>query len=94
MPTWNHTVNFTHFWRNDDISIQAKGVLAAKELRRLMKHSFEGDWELLEIIEMFSCILLAEDMEDDFEFTPTDDFDSRMFDLYEWADYNRVWIET
>lgn len=57
-----------------------------------MNHSFKDDYDLLEIIEMFECIITDEDAEGDDYLTPTEDFDARMFDLYEWADYNRVWV--
>ena len=92
MPTWNHTVNLSPHYHSDTISLQEKGKLVAKELRKLMHRSFKDDYDLSEIIEMFECILEDDDIEDDF--TPLEDFDARMFDLYEFADYNRIWINT
>ena len=92
MPTWNHTVSLAPYYHSDMLSLQEKGKLVAKELRKLMQRSFKDDYDLLGIIESFEYIISDEDIEDDF--TPVEDFNARMFDLYEFADYNRIWIST
>jgi hypothetical protein len=87
MTNWKHTANFKPFW-DADISVEEKGIKAAEALERLKRY-FPDDSPLADIIEDFKyCTGDGED------FTPTDDFDARMFDLYEWADSNLVWVKT
>jgi hypothetical protein len=95
MINWRCVVNFKKFWKKE-IQIEEKGKLAAIELKKILpkiKDNYEND-ELSEIIEMFECVSGDGEPEETTEFTPTEDFDERMYDLYEWADRNRVWIKT
>lgn len=90
MTNWKYKVDFSSFYRDEDLSLSEKGVLVAKKLERLPIQ----DDDLKDLIEDFKCII-KEDIVDDLEvFTPTQDFDARMCDLYDWADDNRVWINT
>jgi len=92
MNKWKHEVNFKPFW-DADISVEEKGKCAASCLEYLLKH-YLGDDELLDIIEDFKCVSGDGEPPETTEFTPTEDFDERMCDLYEWADSNRVWVAT
>ncbi|MFX0139128.1 MAG: hypothetical protein ACFFDN_36135 [Candidatus Hodarchaeota archaeon] len=93
MNKWKHILDFKYFWDSDSLSVKEKADLAIKELDKLLKH-FKNDedafYELEEIIEDFKNV----SGDGTSEFTITEDFDSRMYDLYNWADYNRVWVKT
>jgi hypothetical protein len=91
MRKWKHRIEFRHFWDNDEISIEEKGKLASKAIKRLEKHLTEDEWyDLEEIAEQFENV---SDSDDD-DFTVEDDFNARMSDLYDWADSNDVWVST
>lgn len=83
---WDYTVSFDGFW-NLDIPAEEKGKLAAKELEKLV-HFFEDDYKLGQLIDEFKYT----EGDGTEEFTPEDDFNARMSDLYDWADDNRIWI--
>lgn len=80
MTNWKYTVNFKDWW-NSDIDISEKGELAAKELKKLTKY-FDFNHELNDIIDDFkNC-------------TNEQNFNSIMYQLYDWSDYNSIWIKT
>lgn len=94
MKPWKNTVNFKWFWNDENMSVEDKGKQAAIMLKPLLKYSFKNDSELEEIIEMFECVSGDGEPPGASKFTATEDFDARMYDLYNWADCNRVWIKT
>ena len=81
LRNWKHTINFKYFWDDDEISITEKGRLASKELNKLEKH-FPNDYELEDAIDNFCDV------------SEISEFDSVLSNLYDWADYNSVWIAT
>jgi len=93
MTNWKHTVDFKPFWNNDKIDIKAKADFAAKELKRLQRHFLE-DLDLELIIEDFESVSGDGEPPETSEFTITEDFDARMYELYDWADSNLVWVAT
>lgn len=96
MAKWKATVDFSSFW-DDDISIQEKGKLASVELNKLMNAKWLSDYdkyELEEIIEGFEWCTGDGEPPETTEFTPIEDFNARMEDLYDWADCYKVWIKT
>lgn len=87
MGKWKHTVNFKWFWDVDDYTIDEKAKHAASELEKLLKH-YEGDDTLEEIISDFK------DISSDDVPAKIHDFDSIMYNLYDWADSEKVWVKT
>ena len=92
MNRWQHTVRFTYFW-HAEIPIEEKAKCAAKQLEPLRKY-FPGDMELDDIIDNFNGVSGDGEPPETSEFTVTEDFDARMYELYEWADANQVLVET
>ena len=86
MTNWKHQVDFTHFWQSDE-TVEEKAKKAVIELTKLKKKV--DDPELEEITLMFDAV-----SGDGGSYTVTDDFNDRMYDLYEWADANLVWVKT
>lgn len=93
MRHWKYTIRFDHFWDREDIDIAKKGIMAAESIR-LIKKYFEDDYDLDDIIFDFENISGDGEPEETTEFTITEDFDARMYDLYNWADANDVWVKT
>lgn len=90
MKKWKYTINFKPFWKAD-ISIEEKGIRASRAIKLVAKRLPDYKAEtLMEIAEDFENI--TGDGTD--EFTPVQDFDARMFDLYEFADWNNIWVAT
>jgi len=99
MANWKHTLDFKPFWNNDEIDIKAKADFVVKELKRLQRHFLE-DLDLELIIEDFEDVggdcepPETSETSETSEFTITEDFDARMYELYDWADSNLVWVST
>ena len=96
MKQWKTaTIDFKGFWNNDSLSIQEKGVLAAKAIQKVFHlwpiESDDRDY-LLEIMEAFTFI--GEDDEYTEELTSEDAFNSTMNDLYDFCDANNIWVKT
>jgi hypothetical protein len=99
MANWIAKINFKGFWDDDSMSVTEKGRAASKVIDSFIKthkNRFDEDdlSELIEISDAFNHCTGDGLPDGESEFTPTEDFDARMYDLYEWADYNRVWIST
>jgi len=85
MATWIKTLNFSAWYHNDDIGIKQKANLAKAALEKLAKtpgKQWGDDFDLLDAIDQFAE---AEDVES---------FDDGMRTLYDWADKERVWVNT
>jgi hypothetical protein len=90
MKKWKCIINLKPFW-GADISVEEKGIMAARAIKLVAKRLPEYESEtLMEIAQDFECI--SGDGTDGF--TPTQDFDARMFDLYEFADSYDIWVAT
>ena len=93
MPHWKSRIDLSGFYRAD-IPIQDKAKRVARELLRFVERqeSLPPDRQLdYETAEDLACDFqcLSENPE-----ATADDFDVFMSDLYEWADFERVWINT
>jgi hypothetical protein len=81
MTTWNHTIRVSGVFHNDDLPFEVKRDRIVSRLNPL-KDKFPEDWDLEDVILSLSE---AED---------ANDFDLAWDDFYNWADDNRVWVET
>jgi len=82
-PIWAHTIDFSSVFHNDDLTFTEKRDQIVAILRRSAWFTAEDEWsELHEIVENIA------DSED------ADEFDNWWDELYDRADYDRVWIKT
>lgn len=84
MKKWNQKLDLTDVWNKDwdDTNVSELGQIVAKRLTVL----FGGEGEL---------DLEQEDLIDSFEFVDEiAGFDYAMGELYDYADWNRIWIAT
>ena len=80
---WSHTIDVSDVFRNNNITFGEKRDRIARILRRSDWFEHEGEWsDLHEVVDNISD---AEDREV---------FDSWWDELYDLADYARVWIRT
>jgi hypothetical protein len=92
MPTWDATLSFKDFYHDDELSIAEKAETASKTIiakfaSRLDSDKDNFDEDLDGIAADFQSISAYNKVE-------TKHFDNIMSALYDWADWNRVWIET
>ena len=92
MPTWDATLSFKDFYHDDELSIAEKAEKVSNAITAKFasildsdKDNFDEDLDLL--VRDFSNLSAYNKAE-------ADHFDNIMSDLYDWADWNRVWIET
>lgn len=78
---WDHTVKIADVFHDDDLAFDVKRDLIVARFARL-KQKFPEDWDLE---------LLLDELSDT---TGDEEFDDVWESLYDWADDNRVWIET
>lgn len=81
---WKHRLNVGDVFHDDELSLPEKGVVIASRIKRARFYS-EDDYDLVGMVEELEDAAQAGD--------------ERWFDLvwngiYDWADANRVWIET
>lgn len=92
---WDKTLDLSDVWNNGDVpesEMCTLGKEIAKRIRCMYSAKFVMDNpELGEIIEMFEGICTVEDIESgEYCFdSVTEDFNARMYDLYEWADSDK-----
>lgn len=84
MNRWKHRVALGDVFHNDDMPLPEKGGVIAQRIKAASFYSDE-DYDLVNMIE---------ELED-----AARDDDEHYFDLvwsafYDWADANRVWVET
>jgi len=89
---WKHTLDFSGFYKDDSIDIVEKGkkisVLIRRKFSSILDYESEDfDQELEDIVDVFESISGYDDVE------PVEEFDDCMESLYNWADYNRIWIK-
>jgi thiamine pyrophosphate-dependent acetolactate synthase large subunit-like protein len=93
MPHWKSRIKLSHFY-HADIPICDKAKRVARELMRFAKRQEslpperQLDYQSAEDLA-FDFEMLSKD-----EYTTADDFDVFMSELYDWADVERVWIDT
>lgn len=81
MPVWYKTINLADVFHNDALTYEAKRDEIVKRVRESGWFT-EYDYDLVDLVNM-----LAE--------APTEnDFDYFWNELYDYADLDRVWIET
>lgn len=99
MAIWKETLDLSDVWESKkwtDKNIQELGKVIGERIRKL-KSFDEEDWIFVgDCVERFENVypfeeFIADDGEPDF--TPIEDFDEAMHQLYVWADFNRVWVK-
>lgn len=81
MPVWHHTLKLADIFHSEVHSFTDKRDIIVKRIRTAPFYS-EDDWTLPGIVDELA------DTQD------TEDFDWVWGDFYDWADVNRVWVET
>jgi len=92
MPTWDATLSFKDFYHDDELSIAEKAekvsnAIIAKFASILDSDTDDFDEDLDSLTTDFQNLSAYDKAE-------ADHFDNIMSGLYDWADWNRVWIET
>lgn len=86
MANWQHKIFLGSFFHRDDISIEKKGLLLAKALKKAFPETWldyshdDYDDTLDEIIERFENVTGWDDV------SPTEEFDSILSELYDFGD--------
>lgn len=104
MNNWKNKLILTDIWQNGDVP-ESEVHLVGKEIANRLR-SIYPDYEdydkhtfyLEEVIDSFDNLLSLEEYNSDESwadaYTPYDDFNARMSDLYDWADEDkRLWIQ-
>lgn len=100
MVRWDYTLDFTHFYHNDDLTIKEKGEMVSKKINRVLKKYLDWDnnrdhfdFELDDIQDAMMNITghVGTCTE---RSVYTEEFNEWMDALYDWCDSNRVWIKT
>lgn len=96
MNKWKYTMDLSGFYKDDSISVEEKGRLVSATLKRLLNINWLSHvkYRIEELIEEFNCISGDGEPPETTEFTPVEDFDARMDDLYDFADRERIWVKT
>lgn len=81
-PSWAHTIRIGHVWGNEDMTFIERRDAIVRILRasRWVKERDEFD----SLVEVVDNLAEAED---------TEEFDGWWDELYDHADYDRVWID-
>lgn len=81
MPTWKHTLRLADVFNNEDMPFERKRDTI---VRRIKKSKFwnPDDFELSDVMEGLEQ---AEDIAE---------FDEAWGDFYDYADRERIWVET
>jgi hypothetical protein len=91
---WKHTIDLSEFYKNEELTIFEKGVLASKTINRLASRldKSENNEELVEELRIIADDFATVSGSD--EFTIEDDFNERMTELYDISDINNIWVST
>lgn len=99
MPIWKETLDLSDVWDKkewDDENVQELGKIIGERIRKL-KAFDEEDWIFVgDCVERFENVYPFEEFiadEGELPYTPIEDFDEAMRELYDWADDNRVWVK-
>lgn len=94
MPKWRHNIDVSAWWRDTSVSIEEKGRMLARILRRKILPHYPNDLDLPDIIDDFESISPLE-LEGSEVISLTEEFDACLACLYDWADRDhRLWINT
>ena len=93
MTKWRNHLEIKTIWEqceNDEISVYELAQGITKGLRGIYPvkptRMYPEDYD-----ELCGIILAFEELPEDAD---EDDIDSVMYDLYNWADYNKLWVAT
>lgn len=105
MANWKYTFDLKDLWEKDwtDSNVHELGKAIAQRWRnnKAFTVRFADDLEIEEIIDYMDNIcspeeyqsILSEEGSEGFP-TPIQEFDCVLSSLYDWADYNKVWVKT
>ncbi|NKY60426.1 hypothetical protein [Nocardia flavorosea] len=83
-PIWDETIDVSRVWNDDDLSFEEKRDAIVAQFKR--SRWFRDDDEFGRVREIVDEeIAYAEDV---------DEFDGWWDELYDLADYDRIWIKT
>jgi hypothetical protein len=92
MATWDATLNFKDFYHDDELSIAEKAERVSKAIIARFAKILDSDSDIFD--EDLDSLVLDFSNLSAYGRAEASHFDNIMSDLYSWADYNRVWIET
>lgn len=90
MADWKYKIDMADTWERypDEIGFRTLKSLVVDELNKALE-------DLRDIIEDEDEIMSLEDLISEIEITDDEEeFDPVWTELYDWADYNKVWIAT
>lgn len=104
MNKWKQTLQLSDVWQSGDVpesEVHNVGKIIAKRMRKLYPDYADYDkygYEFEEMIDRFDSIITLDEYQKDPEdynfFGPDDEFNDVMECLYDWADANKLWIDT
>ena len=92
MPTWDATLSFKDFYHDDELTIARKAEQVSNAIIAKFASILDSDKDNFD--EDLDSLYLDFRSLSAYDKAEADHFDNIMSDLYDWADYNRVWIET
>lgn len=101
-PIWDRQLKIKHFLQeNPDKTSDERAAWVANRIAETIKLSVPAawldvtdeatDWELLEVVDGMAD-LRPDSYDDDDDFSPLEDLNNMLDELYDWADSKRVWI--
>ena len=101
-PIWDRTIDVKSILNEDQSNISNEhAALVANRISARIRSQVPSAWldwnsddldeDLIEIVEGMDA-LKPDSYEGDVNFTPLDDLNSMLDQLYDWADSKRVWI--
>lgn len=89
MAKWHHTVNIKDLLTTDESPDEARRIAAEIRSRLLtLPPGLRNDPDMSDILEGFDEIAHA----GSYQAHDVDEFNNVLDMLYDWADYNRVWL--
>ena len=93
MPNWHATIDCC-FLRNDDLTVREKAEQLGTVLNRFIERQERlGDRQQVDPIGLEVWAMDMANLGEQDEVNP-DEFDEVMSEIYDWADFERVWIKT
>jgi hypothetical protein len=87
MNTWEHTLYFKDFYHNENFTISEK----AEKVIVLFQNLLNKNETLLDDWNADDILLAFDEAKDD---NDAETFDNAMAQLYDFADFHRIWIAT
>lgn len=82
MPEWSYKLQLGDVFHNEDMALAEIRDVVVARIKRAPFYDENHDGELTEIVDELA------------EVEDVDEFDAVWDRFYDWADFNRVWVET